>query len=350
MRATETMLADGDRPTAIFAANDLMAIGAIQALRERSIAVPDDIAVVGFDDISAARLITPPLTTVAQFQRDMGAQGGPDPDGTATWVETRRRHGPGGALQPRRARLDLKTQQRIQGRRKMDRRTFIKTGLGLASIAAAQPARAGGGQEADFVLVRVGDTGQPEAPEGSARRSVQRGPSGLRAQHRLPRLGARQAAAGRHAFGQRARHRLHCRAELRRDDGAKPGNCWRSTTTPRSSAGTTGCCRCSSISARYNGKLYALAKTYETLGLFYNKTLFDKKGWTPPTTIAELEKLADTMKAEGLVPFAAGNADWRGPTSGTCRSRSTRSPDRSRLQGAHRRDAVDGRSDRQGDR
>jgi raffinose/stachyose/melibiose transport system substrate-binding protein len=62
---------------------------------------------------------------------------------------------------------------------------------------------------------------------------------------------------------------------------------------------------------RYNGKLYALAKTYETLGLFYNKTLFGKKGWTPPTTIAELDKLADEMKAEGLVPFAAGNADWR---------------------------------------
>lgn len=63
---------------------------------------------------------------------------------------------------------------------------------------------------------------------------------------------------------------------------------------------------------RYNGKLYALAKTYETLGLFYNKTLFAKKGWTPPTTIPELEKLADTMKSEGLVPFAGGNADWRG--------------------------------------
>jgi raffinose/stachyose/melibiose transport system substrate-binding protein len=62
---------------------------------------------------------------------------------------------------------------------------------------------------------------------------------------------------------------------------------------------------------KYNGKLYALAKTYETLGLFYNKTTFQKKGWTPPTTIPEFEKLADEMKAEGLVPFAAGNADWR---------------------------------------
>ncbi len=62
----------------------------------------------------------------------------------------------------------------------------------------------------------------------------------------------------------------------------------------------------------YNGKLYALPKTYETLGLFYNKTLFKEKGWTAPTTIPELETLADAMLADGLIPFGAGNADWRG--------------------------------------
>lgn len=64
----------------------------------------------------------------------------------------------------------------------------------------------------------------------------------------------------------------------------------------------------------YDGKLYALPKTYETLGLFYNKTLFDANGWTAPTTIAELETLADAMLAKGIVPFGAGNADWR-PTN-----------------------------------
>jgi raffinose/stachyose/melibiose transport system substrate-binding protein len=62
---------------------------------------------------------------------------------------------------------------------------------------------------------------------------------------------------------------------------------------------------------KYDGKLYALAKTYETLGLFYNKTLFATNNWKAPTTIAELEALADEMKAKGLVPFGAGNADWR---------------------------------------
>lgn len=63
---------------------------------------------------------------------------------------------------------------------------------------------------------------------------------------------------------------------------------------------------------RYDGKLYALPKTYETLGLFYNKTLFDEHGWTPPTNIDELEALCDEMIAAGITPFAAGNANWRG--------------------------------------
>ena len=73
-RAAQTILAGGYRPTAIFAANDLMAIGVMQALRERGIEIPREVAVVGFDDISAARLVTPPLTTVAQFQDRMGAR------------------------------------------------------------------------------------------------------------------------------------------------------------------------------------------------------------------------------------------------------------------------------------
>ena len=65
---------------------------------------------------------------------------------------------------------------------------------------------------------------------------------------------------------------------------------------------------------KYGGKLFALPKTYETLGLFYNKTLFAANGWTAPTTTIELETLADAMLAKGIVPFAAGNADWR-PTN-----------------------------------
>ncbi|GES43709.1 LacI family transcriptional regulator [Rhizobium dioscoreae] len=72
VRAAESILNGDFRPTAIFAANDLMAIGVMQSLRERGIRIPEDIAVVGFDDISAAKLVTPTLTTVAQFQWKMG--------------------------------------------------------------------------------------------------------------------------------------------------------------------------------------------------------------------------------------------------------------------------------------
>jgi LacI family transcriptional regulator len=63
-RAMLSMLASGPRPTAIFAANDAMAIGALSALRDADLGVPIDVAVVGFDDIPVARFLSPPLTTV----------------------------------------------------------------------------------------------------------------------------------------------------------------------------------------------------------------------------------------------------------------------------------------------
>jgi LacI family transcriptional regulator len=63
-RAAEALLAIDPRPTAIFAANDSMAIGALSALREHGLRVPEDIAVAGFDDIPMARYMNPPLSTV----------------------------------------------------------------------------------------------------------------------------------------------------------------------------------------------------------------------------------------------------------------------------------------------
>jgi LacI family transcriptional regulator len=60
------------RPTAIFAANDSMAVGALAALAELRVAVPRDIAVVGFDDIPIARYVNPPLTTVSVDIADLG--------------------------------------------------------------------------------------------------------------------------------------------------------------------------------------------------------------------------------------------------------------------------------------
>lgn len=60
------------RPTALLCANDLMAIGAIEHCRSAGIRVPEDVSIVGFDDVPVASLITPKLTTVRQLARDMG--------------------------------------------------------------------------------------------------------------------------------------------------------------------------------------------------------------------------------------------------------------------------------------
>jgi LacI family transcriptional regulator len=58
--------------TAVFAANDLMAMGALTAIHEAGLRVPQDVAVAGFDDIPAAHLVTPSLTTITQYQQNIG--------------------------------------------------------------------------------------------------------------------------------------------------------------------------------------------------------------------------------------------------------------------------------------
>lgn len=59
--------------TAIFAANDLMAIGAARALHQHGIRVPDEVELIGFDDIEFAAMLEPPLSTIAQPAQEMGA-------------------------------------------------------------------------------------------------------------------------------------------------------------------------------------------------------------------------------------------------------------------------------------
>ncbi len=66
------LLASGEEFTAIFAFNDISAIGAIQALREAGKRIPEDVSVVGFDDIQSAAFQNPGLTTVKQPLREMG--------------------------------------------------------------------------------------------------------------------------------------------------------------------------------------------------------------------------------------------------------------------------------------
>ncbi|WP_047152679.1 LacI family DNA-binding transcriptional regulator [Aneurinibacillus tyrosinisolvens] len=61
-----------ERPTAIFACNDVLAISALQAARERGITIPNELSLVGFDNTIMARIVDPPLTSVAQPIHDMG--------------------------------------------------------------------------------------------------------------------------------------------------------------------------------------------------------------------------------------------------------------------------------------
>ncbi|MFI9006770.1 substrate-binding domain-containing protein [Actinosynnema sp. NPDC053489] len=75
-REAEGLLRLPDRPTAIFAANDEQAVGVVEAARAAGLSVPDDLSVVGFDDLPAATRTTPPLTTVRQPLAAMGTRAG----------------------------------------------------------------------------------------------------------------------------------------------------------------------------------------------------------------------------------------------------------------------------------
>lgn len=74
MEITHTILQMDPRPTAIFALNDLMALGALRAASEAGYSVPQDLAVVGYDDLELARFTNPPLTTIAQPKKEVGAR------------------------------------------------------------------------------------------------------------------------------------------------------------------------------------------------------------------------------------------------------------------------------------
>lgn len=67
------LLALPEPPTAVFTANDLLALGVYEAARERGVRIPDDLSVVGFDDLRYAQWAGPPLTTVRQPLAEMGA-------------------------------------------------------------------------------------------------------------------------------------------------------------------------------------------------------------------------------------------------------------------------------------
>lgn len=72
--AMEQLMAQAPDITAVFACNDLMAMGAVTALRSRGLRVPDDMSMVGFDDIPYAVTTWPPLTTIAQPVEKIGTR------------------------------------------------------------------------------------------------------------------------------------------------------------------------------------------------------------------------------------------------------------------------------------
>ena len=73
--AATTLLESPEPPTAIFAFNDQLAIGAMQTAFARNLRVPDDLSIVGFDDTAEAELVTPALTTLRQPLAEMGRMG-----------------------------------------------------------------------------------------------------------------------------------------------------------------------------------------------------------------------------------------------------------------------------------
>ncbi len=74
LTATRQLLLDHPELTALFCYNDLVAVGALQACAELGRAVPTDLAIVGFDDIPLAALVTPPLTTCRVPRHELGSQ------------------------------------------------------------------------------------------------------------------------------------------------------------------------------------------------------------------------------------------------------------------------------------
>lgn len=71
-RAAERFIAEADRPSAIFASSDEIAIGMIEVFREQDISIPQDVSMIGFDDVGPLRLFATPLTAIRQPVRAIG--------------------------------------------------------------------------------------------------------------------------------------------------------------------------------------------------------------------------------------------------------------------------------------
>ncbi|HTK10511.1 MAG TPA: substrate-binding domain-containing protein, partial [Ktedonobacteraceae bacterium] len=71
-QCVETLLSYAQRPTAIFCANDLLALGVMRGLGQRDIKIPDEMALVGYDDVEFASMLSPALTSIRQPKYQLG--------------------------------------------------------------------------------------------------------------------------------------------------------------------------------------------------------------------------------------------------------------------------------------
>jgi len=74
--AMNSLLQEPNLPTAVFIASDVVAFGAMAAIHEHKLKIPDDIAVIGFDDVPLSRFINPPLTTIRLPAKNLGRRAG----------------------------------------------------------------------------------------------------------------------------------------------------------------------------------------------------------------------------------------------------------------------------------
>ncbi|MBZ6072093.1 substrate-binding domain-containing protein [Aeromonas schubertii] len=71
-RAMQSLLALPERPTALFVCNDMMAMGAVSAATEAGLRIPEDLSIIGYDNVELAEYLSPPLTTVNQPKEELG--------------------------------------------------------------------------------------------------------------------------------------------------------------------------------------------------------------------------------------------------------------------------------------
>ncbi|TDL80283.1 LacI family DNA-binding transcriptional regulator [Peribacillus frigoritolerans] len=71
--AAKILMMQGNAPSAVFCANDEMAVGALKAFKESGLHIPDDLSIIGFDDIEISQYISPPLSTVKQSNYEIGS-------------------------------------------------------------------------------------------------------------------------------------------------------------------------------------------------------------------------------------------------------------------------------------